>query len=98
MVRIINNQKYDADVLVVGAGPAGASLAKYLVDNGHSVLMVDTSQFPRDKVCGDFVGPVAIQELVNLGVWASVNAFISPKNSVILAVSKTLPYEISINQ
>ena len=59
---------YDADVVVVGAGPAGASAAYHLAGAGVDVLMLDGSSFPRDKVCGDFVGPVALAELADLGV------------------------------
>ncbi len=59
---------YDADVIVVGAGPAGASTAFHLARAGFDVLLVDSSAFPRDKVCGDFVGPVALRELADMGV------------------------------
>ena len=58
----------DADVLIAGAGPAGASAATYLSRAGMRVLLMDFQQFPRDKVCGDFVGPIAIQELNKLGI------------------------------
>jgi geranylgeranyl reductase family protein len=59
---------YDADVIVVGAGPAGAATAFHLARAGIDVLMLDAASFPRDKVCGDFVGPVALRELSDLGV------------------------------
>jgi geranylgeranyl reductase family protein len=62
----------DADVIVVGAGPAGAAAAARLAGAGADVLLVDRSRFPRDKVCGDFVGPVARAELDALGVRAGV--------------------------
>jgi len=55
-------------VIVVGAGPAGAATAAHLVHAGRSVLLVDRRSFPRDKVCGDFVGPAAIVELERLGI------------------------------
>jgi geranylgeranyl reductase family protein len=58
----------DADVVVVGAGPAGAATAAHLAAQGVSVLLLDQKHFPRDKVCGDFVGPVALDELALLGV------------------------------
>ncbi len=61
---------YDADVIIVGAGPAGASTAYHLARAGIDVLVVDSSTFPRDKVCGDFVGPVALRELSDMGVTA----------------------------
>jgi len=40
------------DVVVVGAGPAGATAAKFLADQGATVLLVDKHVFPRDKPCG----------------------------------------------
>ncbi len=66
MVRI--HQALDCDVLVVGAGPAGAATAYYLAKAGVRVWLADHQRFPRDKVCGDFVGPVALVELQRIGV------------------------------
>jgi len=40
------------DVVIVGAGPAGSTAAKYLADAGVDVLLVDAHQFPRKKACG----------------------------------------------
>ena len=40
------------DVVVVGAGPAGATAAKFLAENGCKVLLLDKSSFPRNKPCG----------------------------------------------
>ena len=59
---------WDADVIVVGAGPAGATAAYYLAKGGHRVILLDRQIFPREKVCGDFVGPAAIKELQDLGI------------------------------
>src|SRR5512144_2894329 len=42
-----------ADVIVVGAGPAGSSTAYHLANAGADVLLLEKSAFPRDKVCGD---------------------------------------------
>ena len=41
----------DADVIIVGAGPAGATAGKFLASNGISTLIIDKSAFPRKKVC-----------------------------------------------
>lgn len=60
----------DHDVAVVGAGPAGAATAAYLARAGLDVVLIDQKRFPRDKVCGDFVGPVALRELRRLDVTA----------------------------
>ncbi|WP_164983885.1 geranylgeranyl reductase family protein [Cellulomonas endophytica] len=57
-----------ADVIVVGAGPAGASAAYHCAAAGLSVLLLDKASFPRDKICGDGLTPRAVAELVRMGV------------------------------
>src|SRR5215468_4655973 len=49
-------------------GPAGASAACHLARAGFRVVLLDQRRFPRDKVCGDFVGPAALAELDQLGL------------------------------
>jgi menaquinone-9 beta-reductase len=61
-------QGHDCDVVVVGGGPAGAAAAARLAGRGFRTVLVDRASFPRDKVCGDFVGPMALAELADLGV------------------------------
>jgi geranylgeranyl reductase family protein len=46
------------DVAIVGAGPAGSSAAIALVRKGYSVALLDKEQFPREKLCGDFLNPI----------------------------------------
>lgn len=67
-MKLIHTPSYDADIVVAGGGPAGAVCGYYLAKQGFSVILVDFQNFPRDKVCGDFVGPVAIRELENMGI------------------------------
>ena len=55
------------DVLVVGAGPAGAAAAAWSARAGHDVVLADAAVFPRDKTCGDGLTPRAIAELDLLG-------------------------------
>ena len=47
----------DADFIVCGAGPAGATAARGLASFGHSVLLLDRDDFPRDKACGGGLCP-----------------------------------------
>lgn len=56
------------DVAIVGAGPAGASLAIRLGEAGLRVLLLDRCRFPRPKPCGEFVSPECLPLLEELGV------------------------------
>ncbi|MGH3804834.1 MAG: NAD(P)/FAD-dependent oxidoreductase, partial [Pseudonocardiaceae bacterium] len=58
----------DADVIVVGAGPAGSTAATYLARTGADVLLLEKASFPRDKVCGDGITPRGVRELTDLGI------------------------------
>ena len=57
-----------ADVIIVGAGPAGSTTAFYLAQAGIDVLMLEKSRFPREKVCGDGLTPRAVKALVGMGI------------------------------
>src|SRR5438132_7265128 len=57
-----------ADVIVVGAGPAGSSTAFHLAQAGLDVLLLEKSHFPREKVCGDGLTPRAVRQLVGMGI------------------------------
>jgi len=58
----------DADVIVVGAGPAGSATAYHLAQRGLDVLVLEKSEFPREKVCGDGLTPRAVKQLVEMGI------------------------------
>jgi geranylgeranyl reductase family protein len=68
------------DLVVVGAGPAGAACAITAADLGLSVVCCDKATFPRDKTCGDGLTTAALRSLEHLGVpldalapqWSSV--------------------------
>ncbi|MFG2820772.1 geranylgeranyl reductase family protein [Kitasatospora sp. NPDC048365] len=61
-----------ADVIVVGAGPAGATTAYYLAQAGLDVLLLEKTEFPREKVCGDGLTPRATKQLIDMGIDVSV--------------------------
>jgi geranylgeranyl reductase family protein len=56
------------DVGIVGAGPAGSSAAIHLARKGYSVALLDKEQFPREKLCGDFLNPINWPVLRDFGV------------------------------
>src|SRR5262245_40364786 len=56
------------DVLVVGAGPAGAIAAWRLASAGARVTIVDRDAFPRDKLCGDTLNPGAVALLESIKI------------------------------
>jgi menaquinone-9 beta-reductase len=56
------------DAVVVGAGPAGAVTALCLARAGARVALVDKRRFPRDKACGDLIGPRGVRLLADLGL------------------------------
>jgi menaquinone-9 beta-reductase len=58
----------DADVIVVGAGPAGSATAFHLARHGLNVLVLEKSEFPREKVCGDGLTPRAVKQLIDMGI------------------------------
>ena len=58
----------EADVIVVGAGPAGSTTAYYLAQAGLDVLLLEKSRFPREKVCGDGLTPRGVKALVGMGI------------------------------
>ena len=58
----------DADVIVVGAGPGGASAALHLARRGRRVLLLDRQRFPRDKSCGDGLTRFTVRLLDEMGI------------------------------
>jgi geranylgeranyl reductase family protein len=57
-----------ADVVVVGAGPAGSSAAWWAARAGRDVVVLEKAAFPREKVCGDGLTPRGVRALVDMGI------------------------------
>lgn len=66
--------KRHAEVIVVGAGPAGSAAAYFLAARGHEVLLLERAAFPRDKPCAEYLSPEAARILDDMGALARVEA------------------------
>jgi geranylgeranyl reductase family protein len=64
-----------SEVLVVGAGPAGAAAAYWLARHGHDVTLVERKTFPREKTCGDALTPRAVKEIQSMGLGEELTKF-----------------------
>jgi flavin-dependent dehydrogenase len=62
------NQLEDYDVIIAGGGPAGSSAAIHLAQSGIRVLLVEQKEFPRAKLCGEFISPECFDHFKKLGV------------------------------
>ncbi len=62
------------DVIVVGGGPAGSTLAWKLASQGVKTIVLDAAKFPREKVCGDYVEPRGLRILDQMGGLATLEA------------------------
>jgi flavin-dependent dehydrogenase len=62
----------DAEVLVVGGGPAGSSVAHALATAGVDVHVVDRAHFPRPKPCAEYLSPEASRILAAMGALEQV--------------------------
>ncbi|EUA92460.1 pyridine nucleotide-disulfide oxidoreductase family protein [Mycobacterium ulcerans str. Harvey] len=61
-----------ADLVVVGAGPAGSAAAAWAARAGRDVLVIDSAGFPRDKACGD---GLTRARSPSCSSWASANGW-----------------------
>lgn len=86
--------EFDADAIVVGAGPAGSSAARHLADRGLDVVLLEKASFPREKVCGDGLTPRAVRQLVRLGVDISEDAGWVRNKGLRVYGGRTEPFEL----
>jgi flavin-dependent dehydrogenase len=66
------------DAIIIGAGPSGSATALALSGQGRAVAIVERSEFPRRKVCGEFISAVSLDLLDRLGVGGVVRAMAGP--------------------
>lgn len=64
----------EREVIIVGAGPSGATAATILAQHGHDVLLLDRQRFPRDKICGDGIPTGVIEMMGRMGMKPKVAA------------------------
>jgi len=67
------------DILIIGAGPAGATAAALLARAGRDVVVAEKSTFPRRKVCGEFIAASGIAILRSLGLAKEFDAAAGPE-------------------
>jgi menaquinone-9 beta-reductase len=68
----MNNQSQipnpKSQIVIVGAGPAGASLAIRLARTNFDVTLIERENFPRHKLCGEFVSPECLAHFADLDI------------------------------
>lgn len=62
------NTDHRFDVAIIGAGISGACASIRLAKNGARVLLIEAGEFPRHKVCGEFLSPESKSVFARLGV------------------------------
>ncbi len=85
-----------ADVAVIGAGPAGSSVALRLARAGVGVALLDRARFPRTKVCGEYLSPGAVGALAELGFSDAIAALGHPIRRVALSAFGCDPVVLSL--
>ncbi|HLF02842.1 MAG TPA: geranylgeranyl reductase family protein [Anaerolineales bacterium] len=84
------------DIAIIGAGPAGSAAAYFLAKGGLKVALLDKTDFPRDKTCGDGLTPRAVKILDELGALDKVAAHAYRCKSITLRQSDAVTYQLSL--
>ena len=85
----------ETGVAIVGAGPAGSTLAALLALRGADVTLIDRDAFPRDKLCGEFLSYDALPVLGRLGLIAELDRARAPHIDRCRVVGRTRSYEFA---
>src|SRR4051812_45822523 len=84
----------DADVVVVGAGPAGSSAAYWLAGAGLDVARVEKTSFPGERVWGDGLPPRGPRALVEMGIDVSeANGWLHNRGLRVIGGGQRLPLD-----
>ena len=70
-------KRYDA--IIIGGGPAGSTTALMLARAGWAVALIEKSQFPRAKVCGEFISASTFPLLAEFGLLENVRRLAGPE-------------------
>ena len=84
------------DVAIIGAGPAGATLAALLAARGVSVIVYDRDAFPRDKLCGEFLSYDALPILEPLGITDAIDRARAPRIERCRVIGSRRTYEFAL--
>ena len=91
---VLSPQSAVVDVAIIGAGPAGSTLAALLARHGCSVALIDRDAFPRDKLCGEFLSYDALPIVEQFGIDLSA----APAIKRCRVVSRRRSYEFDFPQ
>jgi len=70
----VEQRARNAEVLVIGGGPSGASCAYWLASAGYDVVLLERKSYPREKTCGDGLTPRSVRQLEDMGLGAELAA------------------------
>ena len=88
------------DVVVVGAGPAGAVSAAQFARRGFRVALIDRAHFPRNKACAEYMSPGVREVAQRLGIWEAIHRAgpnLVPGMEVVSPAGKVLRLEYRVD-